>query len=178
MSSERNAREPGGRTHGGPGNPGAEPREGGPPRPDEPTGQEEMIDEGAGDGWRGPKARHWADVGVLIASVWALVSGFRIPPDVMTQEGDVVAQSVPLLAGAYGLGGLLGLGGLAVAQKWPSPGRFIIGGGGLVILAGFFAMQEVTLVTLLSLGVPGLALILAAPFAGTMPRSVRQESPP
>lgn len=118
---------------------------------------------------REARRRNRFDIAVIVASVWALVAAIRIPPEVMTGEGAEPVVSVPWLLAAHAAGGLLGLGGLVVAQRWPPRGRALVALGGLALLAGFLALRTYTFTSILSLGLPAAALLVAAPFAGPMP---------
>lgn len=122
---------------------------------------------------RGPRARTRAGFVVVLASVWALASIMWMPPELVTEGGGTsMVQSLPLLVAVYGAGGVLGLGGLGVAQRWPGPGRLMVGAGGLVLLIGFLAFRDYSPAAVLSVGLSAVALLVAAPFVGDVPRSV------
>lgn len=118
---------------------------------------------------REARRRYRADLAVIIASIVALVATIRIPPELMTPEAEAPVASVRWLLAAYALGGLLGIGGVIAAIRWPRPARFMVGAGGLALLSGFLFLEELTAVSLLSLGLTGLVLLVAAPFVGAMP---------
>lgn len=140
-------------------------------RPREPSGSSGTDARGG----RNARTRSWAGFAVIVASVWALVAAYRIPPDVMTEEGSRLVESVPLLSLAYAAGAFLGIGGLIAAQKWARPARFIVGAGGLALFAGFLTLRDFTLVSALSLGLTAVVLLAAAPFVGEVPRSADAE---
>ncbi|TVP45624.1 MAG: hypothetical protein EA350_08755 [Gemmatimonadales bacterium] len=134
-------------------------------------GARERKAESQDEGEPGPRKRNRAGLVVTVASIWALVAAVRIPPDVMTDEGSPLVESVPLLMLVYATGAFLGLGGLIAAQRWARPARFVVGAGGIALFAGFLTLRDLALVSVLSLGLPALALLLAAPFVGEVPRS-------
>lgn len=115
------------------------------------------------------RRRRWADVAVILASVYALVSAVRVPPGVMMGEGAEPIESVPWLAAACGAAGALGLAGLAVGSRWARPARAMVALAGILLLGAVLLLEEAAIFSILSLAVPGLALLAAAPFAGGMP---------
>lgn len=117
---------------------------------------------------REAKRRLWADVVVLVAATYALVSTVWAPPAAMVAEGNPV-ENVPWLVAAHGLAGVLSFGGLAAAFRWPRVGRALVATGGVLLLSGLLVLDELTAVALVSLAVPGLVLLAAAPFVGPMP---------
>lgn len=92
-----------------------------------------------------------------------------LPPEVFTGGHAAEVRSTSWLTIAYAAGGVLGVAGLIVAQKWTLPGRLLIGAGGLIVFSGFYALSAFTALAAVSLGLTGLALAGAAPRVGRMP---------
>lgn len=115
------------------------------------------------------KRRRWADVLVIVASVYALLSAGWAPLELLDSgEGYEVADSAGLWW-IYALGGALGIAALAASRRWTALAKALSAAGGVVILGGFFTLETVTVFAALSLGLTGLALLAAAPFVGPMP---------
>lgn len=120
-------------------------------------------------GVAGARRRRWAVVVVIIASVYAFAAAIWFPPEVISGGGSREVRSEAWLWAAYALGGVLGLVGVFVALRWPALARGVVAVAGLLVLSGFFALRQITPLALVSLGLTGLALLVAAPFVGPMP---------
>lgn len=115
------------------------------------------------------KRRRWADVVVIVASMYALLSAGWAPLELLDSgEGYEVSNSAGLWW-VYALGGALGIAALATARRWTGLAKGLAAAGGIAILAGFLMLDRVTVFAALSLGGTGLALLGAAPFVGPMP---------
>jgi peptidoglycan/LPS O-acetylase OafA/YrhL len=113
--------------------------------------------------------RRWADVVVIIAAVYVFFAAIWSPPELISRGDAGAVADTTWLYIAYAAGGALAFAGLFVAQRWIGLGRALIGVAGIVVLSAFLALREITLLAVLSIGVSGVALIAAAPFAGPMP---------
>lgn len=114
------------------------------------------------------KRTRWADVVVLVAGVYAFAGSWMSSPEAMTGgSGDVASDSWLWIA--YLAGGLGGIAAFFLAIKHPGAARGLAAAAGLVVLSGFAALREVSVLAILSLGLTGLALLAAAPLLGPMP---------
>ena len=115
------------------------------------------------------KRRRWADVVVIVASLYAFMSSFWAPLELLTGgEGREVADEQGLWW-TYAVGGILGLAALAFARRNPALAKGLTAAAGLAVLAGFVMLDDLTLFASISIGVTGLALLAASPFVGPMP---------
>jgi hypothetical protein len=126
---------------------------------------------GRGGTVNGSKARRfrWANVVVIVVSAYLMASAVWHTPEQLenTEEGAVASQI--WLPASYILAGLIGMLSLWVALKRPAMGRVLTAMAGLLVLSGFFGMREVTPTALLSIGLSGVVLLIAAGFLGPMP---------
>lgn len=115
------------------------------------------------------KHRRWIDVALIVVSVYALLAAVWTPPEIWSGgSADEVASTGGMLL-TYTLGGLLGLAGFFLVHWNRTLGRILAFIGGLVILSGFLALSEVTLLAAISLGVTGLVMLVAGVLMGPMP---------
>jgi hypothetical protein len=116
------------------------------------------------------RARRWADLVAIIASVAALGNALWGPLIFSTRSAAVTTDPG---AGynwfAFGVGGILGVLGLVVAQKRPLPGRIALAiGGALLVIVPFFYETRAMLPIATSV-VLGIAMLVASFFLGPMP---------
>ena len=109
------------------------------------------------------KKRHWANVAVIIAGMFALLWGLWRPPAAGPQVDEVS------LWGTQVLGGALGVAAPLIALKSGMLAKVSAGAGGLILLAGMLAVGSITLNPILTTVLPALVLLAAAPFMGAMP---------
>ncbi len=115
------------------------------------------------------KRRRWADVVVIVVSLYAFMSSFWAPLELLTGgEGREVADEQALWW-TYALGGLLGFAALALSRRNPALAKGLTAAAGLAVLAGFFTLDNLTPFATVSIGASGLALLAASPFVGPMP---------
>jgi len=115
------------------------------------------------------RRRRWADVVVIVASLYSIASSFWAPLELLTGgSGSEVADEGGLWW-SYAIGGALGLFALALSRKNPPLAKGLTAAAGLAVLAGFLTLDELTPFAALSIGVTGAALLTAAPFVGPMP---------
>lgn len=114
--------------------------------------------------------RKWADIVAIVASVTALGNALWGPLIFGTRSASVTTdQGAGYNWLAFGLGGVLGVLGLIVAQKRPLPGRIALAlGGVLLVLVPFFYESRAMLPIVTSV-VLGLAMLIASFFLGPMP---------
>lgn len=116
------------------------------------------------------RRRRWANVVVILASAYALAAATHASPpeSVASLARDLVAAQ-GWLWGAYALGGICGFAAVFGSVRWPRLGRPLALAAGLLVLSGFLAVEELTPLTLLSIGLTGVALLAAGIFMGPMP---------
>jgi hypothetical protein len=116
------------------------------------------------------RARWWADVVAIVASVAAVGNALWGPLIFSTLSSQVTTDRG---AGynwfAFGVGGILGVLGVIVAQKRPLPGRIAIAvGGALLVIVPFF-YENFSMLPIATSVVLGIAMIVSAFFLGPMP---------
>jgi peptidoglycan/LPS O-acetylase OafA/YrhL len=119
----------------------------------------------------GRSRTRWADLVAIIASVVALGNAMWGPVIFSTMQRDL-PQGDPGIGYnwlAFGLGGLLGVLGLLMAQKWPRWAKIPLAVGGLLLIAVPFTYERHHLAPIAVSVVVGLAMLLVAPFVGPMP---------
>ncbi len=115
------------------------------------------------------KRRRWADVVVIVASLYSFMSSFWAPLELLTGGGGGEVADEQALWWTYALGGLLGFGALALSRRNPAFAKALTAAAGLAVLAGFFTLDNLTPFATVSIGVTGVALLAASPFVGPMP---------
>ena len=70
---------------------------------------------------------------------------------------------------AFGVGGILGVLGLIVAQKRPLPGRIALAAGGALLVIVPFFYETRSMLPIATSVVIGLAMLVASFFLGPMP---------
>jgi len=109
------------------------------------------------------RRRHWANVAVIIAGMFALLWGLWRPPAAGPQVDEVS------LWGTQVLGGALGVAAPLIALKWATLSKVSAAAGGVILLGGLLVVARITLNPILTTVLPALVLLAAAPFMGTMP---------
>lgn len=125
-----------------------------------------MPADGSGTG-----RRWWADVVVIIASAYALSAATWVPSEWIS-GGDVRDAGAPAtewLWAAYMIGGVLGFASLFISLEGPTIARVVAAVGGLAILSGFLVVRGLTVPAFVSLGVTGVALLVAGLFLRASP---------
>jgi hypothetical protein len=117
---------------------------------------------------RAAKRRRWADVVVIVAALYVFLAAIWSPPAIGPGEAAGAVEH-GLWWWAHAIGGFLALLSIPLAQKQPMAGKVLAGVAALVMLAGVFVTDGGSWLTLRALGIPGLAVLLAAPFVGPMP---------
>ena len=121
-----------------------------------------------------PRTRHWSDLLALLTGV-ALI-GVVIWPGGPTAN-NAAAEELRFPVAAWmvlGSAGFLALAGATVAQRWSlrGLGRGLIAVGGVLLLVNLFFVRDFGVRALLTLLLPGVALLAAAFGAGPMPRDL------
>jgi hypothetical protein len=114
------------------------------------------------------KRRRWADVVVIVAALYVFLAAIWSPPAI--GPGEAAEQAYHgWWWWAHAMGGFLALLSVPLAMKQPLLAKGLAGLAGLIMLAGLFAFGGLTWLSVRALGIPGLAVLLAAPFIGPMP---------
>jgi hypothetical protein len=129
---------------------------------------------------RRSRARRYrrTNVVVLAISVYALAASIWVPPELMA-EGPraTVLNPMWLRWGAYGAGGVSGLAAVFLSVRYPGLGRVLTLVAGVLLLSGFLALARATPLAVASLGLTGLALVVASGFMGPMPTPEQEGMP-
>jgi hypothetical protein len=116
------------------------------------------------------RARWWADLVAIIASVTAVGNALWGPLLFSTLSSQVTTDRG---AGynwfAFGVGGILGVLGVIVAQKRPLPGRVAIALGGALLVVVPFVYENRSALPIATSVVLGVAMLISAFFLGPMP---------
>lgn len=111
--------------------------------------------------------RHWADVVAIVAGVWA--AGQALWGTTLFGPG-VQDSGLGWNWFVYGFGGAIAVAGVILAQRARDAGRILVGIGGLLHLTAPFAYGSLEWIPILNSLAIGVALLVAAPFVGPMPR--------
>jgi hypothetical protein len=113
--------------------------------------------------------RHWADVVLILTglTLWGLAVWF--PPFSTTDEAPNAISLWPIYAPA----GALTLLALLLGQRWDwlRFARILLFAAVVILAVGLFRVRAQGVVAWLTLVIPGLAILLAMPFFGPMPRA-------
>jgi hypothetical protein len=116
--------------------------------------------------------RHWADIVVILAGL--MLWGFAIWPTPFANNPEVGRLTVwPI----YAVAGLLTLAGFLLGQRWDwrAVARVMLFAAAGVLAYGLLTtFRALGTVAWLTVIVPGLLLLLAAPFFGPMPRAAAE----
>jgi cytochrome bd-type quinol oxidase subunit 2 len=125
------------------------------------------------------KARRyrWANVAVLVVSVYLLASSVWSTPEMVEQGVGSSVFDPRWLVIAYVGAGVAGLLAIAFALKRPGFGKALAAVAGVLILSAFLGMRTATPLALLSIGLSGLVLLGSAPFMGPMPTPEQEGKP-
>lgn len=122
------------------------------------------------------RARRWADVVAIVAGVVALGNAMWGPIIFTTMYRELARgdRGVDYNWMAFGIGGLLALLGVALAQKRAVLGRPALALGGVLLAIVPLFYERKPPLPLATSVVLGLAMLIATPFLGPMP-APRQE---
>ena len=115
------------------------------------------------------RRRHWANVVAIVAGVWAFGEAIWGPAVFSSETVDRGAGATWL---AFGIGGLLAIIAVLLAQRYPRPARVALGVAGLILVLSPLAYGHPAWLPIVSSVIVGLAMLVAAPFIGRMPREV------
>jgi hypothetical protein len=121
--------------------------------------------------------RHWADIAVIIVGLGLFGLAVWVPP-FTTSAGAEDVRSAPAVWPTYALAGGLTLIALFTGQRWQlrTVARLLLIAAVVVLAVGFFTgFRELGMTAWLTIIIPAIVLLIAAPFFGPMPRAV--ESP-
>ena len=105
----------------------------------------------------------------IVAGVWSFGQAIWGPATFASRTMDRGVGATWL---AFGIGGLLAIGAVLLAQRSTRPARIMLGLGGLVLLVSPLVYRNPAWLPIVSSVVPGLAMLAAAPFIGRMPRDL------
>ncbi|HET9986579.1 MAG TPA: hypothetical protein VFQ38_23580 [Longimicrobiales bacterium] len=117
-----------------------------------------------------PRRRRWADLVVIVAGVYAIATTAWSPAEFFSGgTSHEVARETNWVFAAHVAGGGLALLGLAVAFRDTTVARVLVALGGLLYLSTLLTLVQFPLGAVLSIVVPSLMMLAAAPFVGPMP---------
>ena len=116
-----------------------------------------------------PERRHWADIVLILAGLTLVGLAVWFPPFSTTDEAPHAISLWP----NYAMAGALTLIALLLGQRWDwlRFARLLLFAALGVLVASLFRVRAQGVVTWLTLILPGLAILLATPFFGPMPRA-------
>jgi hypothetical protein len=115
------------------------------------------------------RARSAATVVVIVAGVAALMMGIWGAPIWSSLSTGEEVDNPKWAWMSYWLGGGAAVAGVLLTAKSTGLARALVVIGALVLFAGAFGYRSAGPVTLLTLVLPGLVMLLAAPFIGPAP---------
>lgn len=115
------------------------------------------------------KRRRWADVVVIVAALYAFLAAIWAPPGLGPAEAAADAPDHGGWWWAHAIGGSLALASVFVALRSVVLARVLAGAGGLVLLAGLLAFDNIGWLAFRTLILPAVLILLATPFLGPMP---------
>jgi hypothetical protein len=121
------------------------------------------------DGATKARRRHWADLVAILAGVWSFGQALWGPAIFSMETVDRGAGASWM---AFGLGGLLAIGAVLLAQRRTMPARIMLAIGGLILVASAFVYRYPATLPIISAAAAGIAMLAAAPFIGRMPREI------
>ena len=125
-----------------------------------------------------PRTRHWSDLLALVTGV-ALIGMVIWPGNPFANNSAAEELRFPIASWmTLAIAGALALGGTTIAQRWSrrGVGRTMIALGGALLLVNLFFVRDFGARSLLSLLLPGIALLAAAFGAGPMPRDLSSDA--
>jgi hypothetical protein len=125
-----------------------------------------------------PRRRRWADVVVIVAAVYAIATTAWSPAEFFSGgTSHEVAKETSWVFTAHVVGGGIALLGLFVAFRSTTAARVLVAFGGLLYLTTLLTLIEFPLGQVLSVVVPSLMMLAAAPFVGPMPTPEEEGHP-
>jgi hypothetical protein len=115
------------------------------------------------------RRRHWADVVAIVAGVWSFGEALWGPALFSQNTVDRGAGATWL---AFGIGGLLAVVAVLLAQRNTKLARVALALAGLILIASPLAYRHPVMLPVVTSLAAGLAMLAAAPFIGRMPRQV------
>jgi hypothetical protein len=116
------------------------------------------------------RRRHWADVVAILAGVWSFGEALWGPAIFSMETVDRGAGASWL---AFGVGGLLAIGAVILAQRRTKPARIMLAVAGVILLGSAFAYRNPVALPIIAAIVAGVAMLAASPFIGRMPRELK-----
>jgi hypothetical protein len=115
------------------------------------------------------KRRRWADVVIILASLYAMLAATFAPTGLGSPPAVAEAADHGMWWWAHAIGGTLALSSVFVAMKSVVVARLLAGAGGVVLLAGVGAFGGINWLAIRTLVIPALLILAATPFLGPMP---------
>jgi peptidoglycan/LPS O-acetylase OafA/YrhL len=124
------------------------------------------------------RTRTWADLVAIFATVIALGNAMWGPLifTAMQKRYPQGDRGVSYNWVAFGVGGLVALLALFLAQRWPRVGRILLAVAGLMLAAVPLVYSDRGSAPSIASAVIGVAMLAAAPFLGQMPAPKRGDA--
>ena len=110
----------------------------------------------------------WADFIAIVAAVSCFAFAIWGTPLAVGEISGGDTRNISLIWLSYGIGGVLALAGVAVAQQRRGQGRILVGAAGVVLLLGLIGFAQPEGAAWASI-IPGALMLAAAPFVGPLP---------
>jgi hypothetical protein len=115
------------------------------------------------------KRRRWADVVIILASLYAVLAATFAPAGLGSPPAVAEAADHGMWWWAHAIGGTLALSSVFVAMKSVALARLLAGAGAVVLLGGVGAFGGINWLAIRTLVIPALLILAATPFLGPMP---------
>jgi hypothetical protein len=122
------------------------------------------------DGASKARRRHWADLVAILAGVWSFGEALWGPALFSIETVDRGAGASWF---AFGISGLLAIGAVLLAQRRTKPARIMLAVAGLILVASPLAYRIPVSLPIIASLIAGVAMLVAAPFIGRMPRELK-----
>lgn len=115
------------------------------------------------------RRRRWADVVVILAGIFVFAFAIWFPPVGEAEQAGEGVRDEGAWWWVHAIGGALAVASLFVTFKSARAAKLMVGAAGLILLGGLLVFRQLGWVSLVTVGLPGVLLLIAAPFVGPMP---------
>lgn len=115
------------------------------------------------------KRRRWANLVVILTSVYVILLAVWAPPGLGPAEAAADVANFGLWWWVHAIAGATGIGSVFLANRSRVGGRIAVIAAGVILLIGLFAFDRINWMAVRTLIIPAILLLGAAPFLGAMP---------
>lgn len=115
------------------------------------------------------KRRRWADLVVILTSVYVILLAVWAPPGMGPAEAAADVSNFGQWWWVTAISGALGIGSVFLANRSRVLGRIAVIAAGIILLTGLFAFDPINWMAVRTIIIPAILLLGAAPFVGPMP---------